>query len=425
MHILFFSDNFPPEVNAPASRTFEHCRHWVERGHQVTVVTCAPNAPRGVLLGGYRNRLWQEERMDGVRVIRVWTYIAPNAGHARRILDYLSYMVAASLAALFVRGVDVVVGTSPQLFTACAAWLAGALRRVPYVFELRDLWPESIKAVGAMRPSAVLRLLEKLELFLYRRAALIVSVTAAFRADLARRGIDPAKVAVVTNGIDLDRFRPMAKDEALVRHHGLEGKFVAGYVGTHGMAHGLDTVLAAAGRLKRSPDGDGIRLLMIGDGAEKRALVDAADALALDNLRFIDTVPREDVARYWSLLDVAIIHLRGSPLFELVIPSKMFEAMGMGIPIVLGVKGEAADILARAEAGIAIEPEDAEALCRALISLKEDRRLHRRLSNRSRAAAANFDRTRLAGEMLELLEGLVAERDPASSRPPDTRDSRS
>lgn len=425
MHILFFSDNFPPEVNAPASRTFEHCRHWVERGHQVTVITCAPNAPRGVLLGGYRNRLWQEERMGGVRVIRVWTYIAPNAGHARRILDYLSYMVAASLAAPFVRGVDVVVGTSPQLFTACAAWLAGALRRVPYVFELRDLWPESIKAVGAMRPSAVLRLLEKLELFLYRRAALIVSVTAAFRADLARRGIDPAKVAIVTNGIDLDRFRPMAKDEALVRHHGLEGKFVAGYVGTHGMAHGLDTVLAAAGLLKRSPDGDGIRLLMIGDGAEKRALIDAADALALDNLRFIDTVPRADVARYWSLLDVAIIHLRRSPLFELVIPSKMFEAMGMGIPIVLGVKGEAADILARAEAGIAIEPEDAEALCRALISLKEDRRLHRRLSNRARAAAANFDRTRLAGEMLELLEGLVAEREPASSRPPDPRNSRS
>ncbi|MCB1630138.1 MAG: hypothetical protein KDI48_20590, partial [Xanthomonadales bacterium] len=151
MHILFLSDNFPPEVNAPASRTFEHCREWVRAGHKVTVITCAPNFPKGKVFEGYRNRLWQRERMDGIEVIRVWSYITANEGFTRRILDYLSYMFMAILAGPFVRRIELVVGTSPQFFTACAAYVVSRYRRVPYVFELRDLWPESIKAVGAMR----------------------------------------------------------------------------------------------------------------------------------------------------------------------------------------------------------------------------------------------------------------------------------
>ncbi|MCB1637067.1 MAG: hypothetical protein KDI51_20935, partial [Xanthomonadales bacterium] len=148
MHILFLSDNFPPEVNAPASRTFEHCREWVRAGHKVTVITCAPNFPKGKVFEGYRNRLWQRERMDGIEVIRVWSYITANEGFTRRILDYLSYMFMAILAGPFVRRIELVVGTSPQFFTACAAYVVSRYRRVPYVFELRDLWPESIKAVG-------------------------------------------------------------------------------------------------------------------------------------------------------------------------------------------------------------------------------------------------------------------------------------
>ena len=144
MHILFLSDNFPPEVNAPASRTFEHCREWVRAGRQVTVITCAPNFPGGRVYEGYRNRLWQAETMDGIRVIRVWSYITANQGFIKRILDYVSFMIAAVVAAPFVRGVDVVVGTSPHFFTVCGAWLVSRMKRIPFVFELRDIWPESI-----------------------------------------------------------------------------------------------------------------------------------------------------------------------------------------------------------------------------------------------------------------------------------------
>ena len=156
MHILFLTDNFPPEVNAPASRAFEHCREWVKAGHQVTVLTCAPNFPKGKVFGGYRNSLYQSEVIDDMRVIRVWSYITANEGFVKRILDYQSFMVTATLASPFVRGVDIVVGTSPQFFTACAAYVVSRMKRVPFLFELRDLWPESIRAVGAMKDSAVL-----------------------------------------------------------------------------------------------------------------------------------------------------------------------------------------------------------------------------------------------------------------------------
>ena len=165
MHILFLTDNFPPEVNAPASRTFEHCREWVREGHQVTVITCAPNFPKGKVFNGYKNRIWQQETMAGIRVIRVWTYITANEGLARRTVDYLSFMVSGFLASLFVKRVDIVVGTSPQFFTACAAFVVGLVKRVPWVFELRDIWPESIRAVGAMKQNTTISLLEKVEIF--------------------------------------------------------------------------------------------------------------------------------------------------------------------------------------------------------------------------------------------------------------------
>ena len=407
MHILFLTDNFPPEVNAPASRTFEHCREWVRAGHRVTVVTCAPNFPKGRVFDGYRNRLWQSERMDGIRVVRVWSYITRNEGFARRILDYTSYMATGFAASLFVPRPDVIVGTSPQFFTVAAAWGASVARWRPWVFELRDLWPESIRAVGAMRQSRVLDALERLELFLYRRAAAVVSVTHAFRRNLAGRGIDPAKVHVVTNGVDTARFRPLPKDEALLDALGLRGRFVAGYIGTHGMAHGLNTLLDAAALLRDHPQGGDVRLLFLGDGAERAALQARAQAMGLANVHFLDSVPKEEVTRYWSLLDVSIVHLIRSELFTTVIPSKIFECMGMGIPILHGVEGESAEIVEREGVGLAVPPEDAPALVEGLLRLQGDSALRARLAAAGPAAARRYDRRTLAADMLAVLEAAA------------------
>lgn len=409
MHILFLSDNFPPEVNAPASRTFEHCREWVAAGHDVTVITCAPNFPAGKLLNGYRNRLWQIEDVAGIRVIRVWSYIAANEGFSKRILDYISYMVTATMAALFVRRVDIVVGTSPQFFTVVAAWMVATCKRAPWIFELRDIWPESIKTVGAVRSNAVIRLIERVEMFLYRSADRIVAVTHAFRDTLVRRGIDAEKISVVTNGVDLGSFSPRPKDAALERELDLSGKFVAGYIGTHGLAHGLETLLDAAEKVARKP-GREIVLVFLGDGARKASLVALAEARGQRNVRFVSTVSKAEVVRYWSLLDVAVIHLRETVLFETVIPSKMFEAMAMGIPILMGLRGEAADILASAQAGQTFSPENAVALAEQLLSLQHDDACRRAYAAAAIKAAPGFDRRQLALSLLNIMLDVADKR---------------
>ncbi len=406
MHVLFLTDNFPPEVNAPASRTFEHCREWVKAGHKVTVVTCAPNFPKGKVFDGYRNRLWQRETMEGIEVVRVWSYITANEGFVRRILDYQSYMVSAIVASLFIRKVDVIVGTSPQFFTACAAYVASRLKFRPYIFELRDLWPETIKAVGAMKNARAIALLEKLELFLYRKAAKVISVTKSFKKNLISRGIDGSKIEIVTNGVDISQFTPRPKDEALTKQLGLEGKFVAGYIGTHGLCHGLETLVTAAERLR----GTGIVFLFLGDGARKQFLRDMAAERKLDNVVFIDSVPKAEVPRYWSILDVSVIHLQKAELFTTVIPSKLFESMGMGLPVLHGVEGESADIVRDEHAGIPFEPENVDELVAALRRLKDNPAELGQFKASCLKGAQNYDRTNLALKMMRILEDVAARR---------------
>ncbi len=407
MHILFLTDNFPPEVNAPASRTFEHCREWVASGAKVTVITCAPNFPKGKVFNGYKNRLWQSEVMDGIRVIRVWTYITANEGFAKRVLDYVSFMLTGAVAALFVRKVDVVVGTSPQFFTSCASWMVGGLKRVPWVFELRDIWPESIKAVGAMQDSLAIRVLERIELFLYRHASRIVAVTHAFKDTLIRRGIDGSKIDVITNGVDLSNFSPLPKDADLGAELGLNGCFVAGYIGTHGLAHGLETLLDAAQSLQQVPAAEDICILFLGDGAKKAELVESAKTRGLRNVVFVASVPKDQVPRYWSLLDVSIIHLRKTELFTSVIPSKLFECMGMGIPVLHGVAGESAAIVQTEQVGEVFESDNALQLVDALLKLRADEARFKSYQANGLSAAKRYDRKQLASKMLEILRKVI------------------
>ncbi|MCX2697386.1 glycosyltransferase family 4 protein [Ochrobactrum chromiisoli] len=407
MHILFLTDNFPPEVNAPASRTFEHAREWVQDGHQVTVITCVPNFPKGRVFAGYTNRLWQREEIEGVQVIRVWSYISANEGFIRRSLDYISFMISATVAALFVKRVDLIVATSPQFFTAVAGWLTGLLKRRPWVFELRDLWPESIRVVGAMKKSSLLDMLERLELFLYHRADAVISVTNSFRDNLIARAVPAEKIHVVTNGADLSRYKPMAKDENLIKRYELQDCFILGYIGTMGMAHGLDTVLDTAKNISKLGLTD-IRILMLGDGAQKKHLMKRVETERIHNVLFLESVPKSEVTRYWSLLDVSLIHLKNDDLFKSVIPSKLFESMAMGVPVLFGVKGEAADIVRHHEVGLLIEPESAGEMTQAVIELHTNSDLRENLAQNCQESAQQFDRRELAYKMREVLLDVVS-----------------
>jgi glycosyltransferase involved in cell wall biosynthesis len=268
------------------------------------------------------------------------------------------------------------------------------------------MWPESIRVVGAMQQSALLDWLEKIELFLYRNAAMVIPVTNSFKRKLVERGIDAARINVVTNGADLAHFRPREKDTQLTGALGLSGKFVAGYIGTHGLAHGLETLLETA-RLLQEEGRDDIRLLFLGDGASKASLRERTAQLDLKNVIFLDTVAKSDVVRYWSLLDVSIIHLRKTDLFTTVIPSKLFECMAMGIPVLHGVRGESAEIVESEEVGITFEPENASDLHDKLVALSEDRSLVSALGGNGVKSARKFDRAHLAGEMLRLIESYL------------------
>jgi colanic acid biosynthesis glycosyl transferase WcaI len=406
MHILFLTDNFPPEGNAPATRTFEHTREWVKQGHAVTVITCAPNFPEGVLFEGYQNKWYQREVIDGIDVVRVKTYITANEGFSKRILDYISFGVMGAIAGLLQKKPDVIVSTSPQFFCACGAWVLSIVRWKPWIFELRDIWPASITAVGAMEKNGVIRFLEKLEMFLYRRADRIVAVTNSFKAELVERGIEGDKIDVVVNGVDLSMYTPTAeKDVALAGEYNLTGKFVVGYIGTHGMAHALDKVLDAAEQLRGNDD---IRFLFAGGGAERANLERMAVARKLSNVVMMPRQPKEMMPAVWSLCDIALISLRDTPLFTKVIPSKIFESMGMGLPMVIACpEGEATGIIESTSSGVWVPPEDTQALVDCVGGLYFDRARLAELARASGAAAEKFDRARQAGLMLESLEAAV------------------
>lgn len=404
MKVLFITDNFPPEVNAPASRTYEHAMRWVADGAKITVITCAPNFPKGEVHAGYQNSWRTVEDVDGIRVVRVKSYITGNEGFALRILDYMSFMCSAVFFGLFEKRPDVVVGTSPQFFAAFGAWVLSVAKWRPFVFELRDLWPASIVTVGAMKKGPAIRFLEKLELFLYRRAALIISVTESFREDLVSRGIDRSKIHVVRNGVDLRRFAPRPRSSDAADALGVGDRFVIAYLGTHGMAHDLGNVLDAAKLLQDRSDAV---FLFVGDGAAKPDLLARARAEGLSNVLFHESVPKDDMPDIWSVTDIALVHLKDDPVFATVIPSKIFEAMGMGKPIlIVQPKGEASEMVVATQAGEWVGPANPQALAAAILALEEDRTRRDRMSSFSRKAAELNSRDRLAGEMLQILRSV-------------------
>lgn len=407
LNILFLTDNFPPETNAPATRVFEHAMRWAKKGHLVTVVTSAPNFPEGRLFEGYTNRWRQVEQVEGIRVVRVKTYITANEGFLRRTLDYMSFMATAFATGCLERRPDVVVATSPQFFCAIAGWALSVVKRRPFVFELRDLWPASIVAVGAMKPSRAIRALEQLELFLYRQATAVVSVTESFREDLVRRGVPEQKVHVVLNGVDLQRYVPQERDAELAAEFDIHpGQFVAGYMGTHGMAHALPKVLEAAEQLKERQD---IVFFFAGSGAERGTVERLVRERGLSNVRLIPRQPKERMPALWSLCDVALVPLRNSPLFTTVIPSKIFEAMAMGVPILMSLpEGEATRIVRQVGVGVCVPPEDPVALASELVALAERPDRRQALGQVSRAAANRFSRDVLADRMLALLRACAS-----------------
>lgn len=399
-------------MGAPAGRVSELSQHWVKAGHEVTVLTGFPNHPDGVLRPEYRQRFRRlicRENIHGVKVVRSWLLPFPNRKPYERILNYSSFFASASVTGSFLEKPDAVVASSPQLLVGLSGWWVARLNRVPFVLEVRDLWPESLVAVGVGNSDSTLhRVLARIAGFLYREADHIVVVTPAFREYLVRKWqVAEEKISLVTNGVETKAFSPQPADPVLRHELGAEGKFVVSFIGTLGLAHGLDTLIATAERL-RATDPD-ILFLLVGEGADRERILKTATAKGLANVRFVPQQLRERVPAYIAASDVCLVMLKKSPVFQTVIPTKMLEFMSCAKPVILGVDGQARDIIERSNAGIYVEPENPAALCEAVLRLRDQHMTREMLGRNGREyIVRNLSRERTAIEYLDVLSQVIA-----------------
>ncbi|MEL6275377.1 MAG: glycosyltransferase family 4 protein, partial [Bacteroidota bacterium] len=290
-------------------------------------------------------------------------------------------------------------------------------KRTPWVMEIRDRWPESIKAVGAIETSRVIKVLDRLVNFLYHRADRLVVVTDAFKKRMETLGVPPEKVKVVKNGVHIHQYQGVTRNEDLVKQYGLDGKFVVAYIGTHGMAHKLDFILDSAQHVKEKD----IHFLFIGDGAFKSRLLKQLAALKLSNVTMLAPIPKSEVPEHIALADVALINLRKQKTFEKVLPSKIFENAAMGKPILLGVNGEARALVEHYGAGLYYEPENQADFLAQLTKLYQQRNNFAPYQAACLQLAQDFDRKRLAVNMFHILVDLHTEARPTTEPVPNMR----
>ena len=404
MKILIFSQHFPPETVATGRRAHDLAESLSERGHQVTVITGVPNHPSSRVRPGCRAAPGVEVVAGRYRVVRVPVFCSTDSRVLHRLHTYGSFMLSAARHGLRQGPAELLLAVSP-LPTGLAAMLVHWARRTPLVFDLQDIWPDSALAVGVMRPSLVLRLLRRVERFFYRRCALIVAITEGFRRYLLGLGISPERVAVIHNGVDVEMFEGCKNSDEFRSAHLPGGKFVVGYVGNIGLAQGLETLLDAASALADRP----VTFLLTGEGTDKARLQTLARIRGLANIKFLDGVPRERVPTILAACDALLLALRRDPLFEITIPSKLYEYMAAGKPILCSVGGEAASLVATAQCGLPVTPSDGAALAPAIRKLYRDPVLCRVMGQMGRRfVRESFSRGHLMDDYSKLIERLVS-----------------
>jgi glycosyltransferase involved in cell wall biosynthesis len=403
LRVTFLTHYFPPEVGPAQVRLFELAKRLIGTGETVTVVTGFPNYPTGAIAPGYGGKMFMEDHVDGIRVLRTWVFATRGRGFLSRIVNYLSFPVFSLLAIRKLGRTDVIYVQSPPLFTGLAALWFARLKRAPFIFNVSDIWPQSAVELGVLRNRFAIRISEMLERHIYRRAARITVPTPGILERLVARGVPREKLFLLTNGVDTAAYQVGAPDLELASRLGLDGHKVFMYAGLHGLAQGLDVILEAA-KLTRNPD---ILYVLVGDGAEKAELVAKAEAEGIANVRFLPIQPTSTLPAVLNLAYATIIPLRRLELFKAALPSKLFDSMAAGRPIVAPLWGEAAALVEAAACGVVVEPEDARAVQRAVETLAADPALAHRLGEQGRRyVVEHFDRDDIAARLAKLLEEI-------------------
>ena len=404
MHILLIHQVFAALDEAGGTRHHEFARYLAAQGHQVTVITSSvsylsgnaltpPSAPLSRFAG----------EGTGVRVIHAANYRALHKSFLHRLLFFVSFMASSFWIGLGVKNVDVVWGTSPPIFQGATAWALARLKRVPFLFEVRDLWPKFAIAVGVLKNKVLIRMSLWLERFLYRRADRVIVNSPAYVDHVRERGA--RRVDLVPNGADPDMFDPSDPGEAFRTRNGLTDKIVVLYAGAHGMSNDLGVVLEAARQLADRP---GVRIVFLGDGKEKANLQEQAKRLNLTNVLFLSPVPKTDMPQTLAGTDACIAILKPIEEYKTPYPNKVFDYMAAGRPVVLAIDGVIRDVIEAGQCGIFSPPGDPSALAAAIRSLADNPERSRRMGLAGRKyLEENFSRAKIAGQLLMILEELV------------------
>lgn len=402
IRITLITEYFPPEIGAGSTRAYENSINWLKRGAQVTVVTGFPDYPDGKIPEKYHGYKFLRENIDGINVIRTFTITAPNKGYFKRIISFISFLFSSSIQGAYSLGKqDIIIATSPPFLVGVSGYIVSMIKKLPLIFEVRDIWPESIIQLGLIKNKFIIKFLELIEAKLYKHSRRIVSVTDSYVDIISKKGIPSSKISVIKNGVNIDFFSPMSKDINLLEKLGCTDKLVISYIGTIGLSHSLDRILLVAQTLSHVED---ICFLFVGDGAEKENLVTQANQLKINNVKFVPPVPKEKLISYYSISDILLVPLKNIPLFRNVIPSKIFEIMAMQKPMILSVDGEARKIVEEAGAGFFVQPESVKALTDVIIKLKREPQLRAQLgANGRKYVKDKFDREKLAAEYLKII----------------------
>lgn len=410
LRIGYLVQQFVPEVGAGPARVAEMALRWREAGAEVVVITAMPNRPEGRIYPGYRGKLVTSETWNGIRVLRSWLYASPKPGFARTVVNNVTFMATGGLHGILRAGrLDVLVASSPPFFVHLAGEMHRAVRRVPLVLEVRDLWPDYLVGMGVLKNGIATRALFGLERYLLRRATRVVVVTESFRDRVVAKGVDPNRIDVVPNGVDATLYYPTNETPPIPELHRRGSEFIVGYLGNFGAGQALTYVIEAAARLKDShPD---IRFVLVGDGPDRGTVQRRAEEIGTTNVTIRGPIPKDQTRAFYNACDVCLVPLAPFPILQETIPSKIFEVMACARPVLASLDGEARAIVELSRAGIVTPPGRPDLLADAIVRLRdmgEDER--RALGVRGRDfVARHFDRSVLAEMYLEALRRAAAD----------------
>ena len=405
MKILFLTQYFPPEVGAPQNRIFEFARQLKDFGNDITVITAFPNYPRGEIFEDYKSKKIFIEEMNGIKVIRTSIYVTKDKSFTKRLRNYLSFTFSSVFqGAKYIGKQDILITESPPLFLGWSGYILSKISGSKFVFNVSDLWPESAVKLGVLNNKLFIKMSTWLEESCYRKADAITGQTQGIVDNIISRGFNKSKVHIITNGIDLNLFKKENRDNSLRKELDIDSKFAVCYAGIHGIAQGLEVIIDAAERLKENSN---IQFVFIGDGPEKEKLILLKKSKKLNNITFLPIQPKKYMPKLIASMDATIIPLKRLDLFKGALPSKMFECLASELPIILGVEGEAEQLIKNANAGIVVEPENSREIAEAVVKLYRDTDLRAKMGQSGRLyVRENYDREIISKRLEEILKNL-------------------